>query len=311
MKTKIKKLLFEFSRNMRITTRELGRRIKTTQQSSSYLINQLRKKKTIQSTNTIVDNVKLGYTNVLVGLNYLNFESDSKKEILDYLKNMNSVTAIEEAKQGVDLLIEYTSLNLSAFNKDHSEFGKKFHKSIETRFVFPIIVKHKFLKNYLTKKPDDQDIILCGDRKTIDLSVPEKKTLTALVKNPDAKYVQLAKDTKLSVKSIVNLKKSLQKKGVIKGYSCILNNKKLEISRYFIFLRTKINTREKIVEYTKQNKNIVEITKLIGEFDLMLTIEELKETEILKDIRSNFHIEDYFIVRSENIVSKDYLPKNL
>lgn len=311
MNKKISKLLFELSKNSRITTKELGKQIKTSQQSSSYLIKQLKKKKIIQRNTTIVDAVKLGLTNVVVGLNYLNFDTQVKKEILDEIKSKETIVSIEETKQGADLIIEYASSNLSAFNKTHTELINKFHGDVETKFMFPVIVKHKYLKNYLTRKFDNKDIVLCGDRQVVDLSEVENSVLQALVKQPDEKLIKIAKTTGISVKSVVNIKRKLEKRFIIKGYSCTINHKKLGINRDIIFLKflsRGIKDIDSFVGYIKYNKNVIKLIKLIGGFHIMLVVEEINETDILKEIRSKFPIDDYMIIKSENILKKKYLP---
>lgn len=152
MKAKLKKLLFEYSRNARITTKELGKKIGSSQQSASYLLNSLKDKKFIENEATIIDAVKFGYVSVLVGFNFIKLDNSLKKEIIEELKEIDSIVTIEEGKEGVDLLVGYLSSNLSSFNKTHSEVIYKFYKKLKTAFVFPIIVVHEYCKNYLIKK---------------------------------------------------------------------------------------------------------------------------------------------------------------
>ena len=311
MNLKNRKLLFELTRNLRITTKEIGRKTKTTQQSSSYTINQFKKKKIIQHPTTIVDAVKLGFTNVLVGFNYKNFDIQAKRDILEKLKDNNMIISIEESKQGVDLLVEYSAPNLSAFNKQHTELMYKL-KSLETKFIFPVIVRHKYVKNYLVKKLDKKDLVLSGDRALHNLTKKELKVLKALINNPDGKIVSIAKTTNIPVKTIVKIKKDLEKRAIIKGYSCVLNNKKVGINRYILFIKFTsegINEIKKVVEFAKYNKNIIELTKIIGDYHILLIVEELQETNIINDLRSKFSIEDYFLIKSETIHKKKYLPE--
>ena len=54
MKLKIKKFLYELSQNSRVKTKELGKKLKISQQSASYLIQSWQKKKTIINYTTIV-----------------------------------------------------------------------------------------------------------------------------------------------------------------------------------------------------------------------------------------------------------------
>jgi len=311
MNRNIGKLLFEVYKNSRNTTKNIGKQIKSSQQSVSYSLKQLKKKKIIQGFTTIIDAVKLGFTNVLVGFNYLKFDSQIKKDILEELKNNESVIMIQEATHGLDIVVEYSTKNLSAFNKTHSEFIRKFHSNIETRFIFPIIVKHKYQKNYLVRKFDNSEIILCGDRKITELSEKDFAILKILLKNPNTTYVSMCKSTKLSVKSVIKIKKKLERLLVIRGYSCFFKHSKLGINRYLLLLKISgqgIDEMNKLMRYCRMNRNIIELIKIIGQYQIVLTIEESQKKEIIKELRSMFSIEDYSLIEIENILKESYLP---
>ncbi|MAH06908.1 hypothetical protein CMI38_01500 [Candidatus Pacearchaeota archaeon] len=311
MKAKVKKLLFEYTKNSRITTKELGKKIGTSQQSASYLLSSLKKKKLIEKPATMVDAVKFGYVSVIVGFNLLNTEYSTKKEVIDELKEIGPIISIEECKEGVDLLVEYLAPNLSSFNKSHMEIIYKFYKKLRTIFVFPLIVSHKYNKNYLARKLDNSDKIIFGDRVLREISERESIILKELIKNPDKKLIDISESTKLPTKSIVNIKKSLENRNIIKGYTAILNYQKLNIDRQIIFLSFSsegVKKLDNFAEYTKYNKNIVEFSKIIGEYSLAIIVESIKDIEIMKDIRANFPIEKYLIIKSEKIHKKTYLP---
>lgn len=311
MNKNIRKLVFELTKNSRNTTKNISKKTKISQQSVSYSIKQLKKKRLIQGFTSIIDAVKLGFTNIIVGFNYLKFDTQIKKEILEELKNTESVISIQESTHGLDLIVEYSANNLSAFNKTHSEFIHKFHKSLETKFIFPIIVKHKYQRNYLVRKFDDSEIILCGDRKIVNLSKNELSILQILLKNPNSTFVSMCKFTKLSVKSIIKIKKKLERLFLIRGYSCFFNHSRLGINRYLLFLKLSglsVGEINKLIQYCKSDRNIVELIKIIGEYQIILTIEELQKKDIINELRSMFPIEDYLLVEVENIQKESYLP---
>ena len=54
MKEKIKKILYEYTNNSRITTKELGKKINVSQQSAFYLLNTLKEKSCIISNNSML-----------------------------------------------------------------------------------------------------------------------------------------------------------------------------------------------------------------------------------------------------------------
>jgi len=311
MKEKIKKLIFEVTRNSRITTKELGKKIGSSQQSASYLKNVLKNEGLIGQNNTIIDSVKLGFINVLVGFDYLKTEASLKKEVIKELMENENIVGIEEGKEGVDILVEYSAKNLSAFNKVHSEIVYKFYQRLKNIFVYPIIVNHEYFKSYLVRKFDDLDIILYGDRILRELSEIELKVLNRLINKSDESMVNIAEDLKIPVKKAIRVKKSLESKNIIKGYSVLLDNSKLEINRQTIFLRfssERIREIGEFMDYSKNNRNIVQFIKLIGEFQVAIIVESLKPIESIKEIRAEFSIDNYKIMKSERIHKKKYIP---
>jgi len=312
MKEKIKKLLFEVTKDSRITTKELGKKIGSSQQSASYLKNSLKSDCLIGNGNVIVDAVKLGFVNVIVGFNYLRAENSLKREVIKELKEMDNIVGIEEGKEGVDILVEYSAKNLSAFNKAHSELIYKFFKRLKTRFVLPVIVNHEYFKNYLVRKFDDDDNILYGDRILRSLSEDEVSVLNKLVSKPEESMINIADSLKIPVKKAIRVKKMLEKRNVIKGYGVILDNSSLDINRqtiFFNFSSEGIKQINKFANYARGNRNIVQFVKLIGEFQAAIIVESLKEIEVIKEIRSEFPIDDYLIMKSEKIHKKRYVPE--
>jgi DNA-binding Lrp family transcriptional regulator len=312
MNSKLKKLLFEVSKNSRNSTKKICRVIKSSQQSCSYLINSLKKKKKITNFTTVVDVARLGLINVIVGFDFINFKPNNIKDALKELIENPNIIMIEENKEGIDLIIEYCTHNLSAFNKINMEIIHKYSNVLKIKFIMPVIVKHEFLKNYFFPKINDyKDTVLCGDREVISLNESEKKILTYLVNNPDISYVQIYSKTNILPKTISNIKRNLEKKSIIKGYSCVLDYGKLDILRHYIFisfLNVDLDIITQFIEFSKNHKNIVEVVKIIGEYHVFVIIEELTSKDILKEIRANFVIDKYMVAKSEFIYKKRYLP---
>ncbi|MBU0665915.1 MAG: Lrp/AsnC family transcriptional regulator [Nanoarchaeota archaeon] len=314
MNKKISKLIFSLSINSRISTNNLSKQLRISQQSASYLVNQLKKKKIIQGLSTIVDPIKLGFLNVFVGVNFVFPNNQTKKEIIIELKKIDSIILIQEASQGVDLLLEYCVNNLSAFNKLHSEIEHKFHKAIETKFIFPVVVKHLFEKTYLGRKPNTMDVVICGDREIKTLNENEEKVLKELINQTDITFTKIAQKTNISTKTIVHIKKKLERKQIIRGYTCWLNNKKLNINKDVILIALSgagIGEINKLVEYARNHKNIIEIIKIIGPYHLMLIVESFDKNNIINEFRGQFLIKEYFVINIESTIKKEFVPKEI
>jgi len=311
MKEKTKKLLFEYVSNPRQTTKEIGKKIGSSQQSVFYLINALKEKEHILGETTIVDAQKLGYTNTLAGFNYTKLDEKTKTRVINHLKKIPEVILIEESKEGFDLLVEFSTKNLAALDNLHSEIINSLDSLINTVFIFPIITKYLSLRKYLRMPKVAKTKILFGDRDFVNLNEHEKQVLRELVKNPTIKIIDIAEKIKISTKSVTKIKKNLENRFIIKGYSAILNNKELGINRQIVFLRfPSIGLKEiqDFLNYAKQHENIIEAMKIIGSSHAAIVIESVGEVDLIREIRSKFLIQNYMIFRSEKIHKKKYLP---
>lgn len=312
MRKKLKNTVFEYTCNSRITTKELGKKTNSSQQSASYLLKTLKSKKIIKNETLIVDAVKLGYFNTFIGFNYLKLDNQAQKDVIVELKNTKEIVGIEESTEGFDLLIEFSTRNLAALSKIHTKLMYKLDKMIKTFFIFPIITKYRYPKKYLKQIRNVKTKILFEDKKVSNVSKNELIVLKALMKDPRKNLVGLSEETKINIKTVATIRKSLEKKFIVRGYGAVLDNKKLGINRNIIFLRFSgegLRGINKFVEFGKNHKNVVAISKVIGSSQIIVTVESLNEIEIIKDIRSLFPIESYMIFKSSAIHKQDYLPK--
>jgi len=312
MKKNITKALFLLTRNARITTKELARKMHVSQQVASYTVSQLEKKKEIFSYTSTIDTVKLGLMHVIVGINITDFKE--KKEILKYLVEAPGIVEVKEGRQGVDLIIEYSISNLSHFYKLHSIFMRLFNKAVRKKFIYPVIVRHLFPKNYLSRSKYYEDIVILGDRPVEVLSDHEMTVLHAFALDPTATFTSIAKKTNLSAKTIVSIKQRLEKRNIIREYTATLNVQKLDFKQTSTFIRlgnASIGELSKLIEFCKVNQFIVKSDKLIGYYDILVTIESTKRTNVLKEIREQFSVEDYLIVPTATTLLKKSLPNDI
>ena len=156
MKIKLKRFVYELSQNCRTKTKELGKKLKISQQSASYLIQSWRQKKKILGHTTIIDPAKFGLLQVLVYLNYSDFDNKKIKEVISYLKENDYVVRIENLKQGYDLAVVFCVHNLSLYNKLVWVFLQRFKKMVLLAETYPIVVEHIYPKKYLAGYRRDQ-----------------------------------------------------------------------------------------------------------------------------------------------------------
>ena len=127
MNKKSRKLIAELVVNSRATSKELGKKLRTSQQSVNYLIHSLEKNKIIKRYITVFDNSKFGLINFIVLVRFKSLEKEN--EILKYLKENENVIKIEKLSIGWDFLVIFSTSNISHFNKSLREFLIEFNKS--------------------------------------------------------------------------------------------------------------------------------------------------------------------------------------
>lgn len=112
------------------------------------------------------------------------------------------------------------------------------------------------------------------------------KILSLLSKDGRIHYNDIAKNTKLKPPSVIERIRKLEKEGVIKGYTALINEKKLGIDiTGFIGVNIdhprNINNFESAIKELK--KEILECHHVTGEFTLLLKV-KAKNTEELEKL---------------------------
>ena len=129
------------------------------------------------------------------------------------------------------------------------------------------------------------------------------------------KIINIAKSLKIDAKTVVNIKKRLEKKEVIIKYSTLFNYPRLNIQRTYLFVQPSYEQQDedkRLVSFTRDHKNFVKLIKIIGNYEILLVIEHFGNlTDIIKDLRKNVRIQDYWIIDSANVLKQSYIPTDL
>ena len=309
------KLLFELTENSRIPTKELGKKLRISQQGASYLIKTNKDNETIKDFVTIFDPAKFGLINIVVFYDFKKFKKTKINEIIGYHKKLEHATRIENLSEGHDLMVEYTVPNLSFFNKSHEEFLFTFNEELVTMAIYPIIVKHIYPKNYLINKKKYEEIIISGDRQTEKFTEKEMKIITYLNNNTRITTNEISSLTGHSTKTIISIRKDLERRQIIRKYSTDIDFQKIDALKHTILLSISLEDKEhinKFISYCMNNNNITSATKIIGHFNIMITTEQLNhKIDVLVDIRKNFDILEYKVIKNKNRIKYITIPSNI
>jgi DNA-binding Lrp family transcriptional regulator len=314
MNKKIKSLVYELTNNARISTKELGKKLKVSQQAASYLLKSLQEKKIIKSFDTIIDPSKFGYLQVQVYVNYFDFSK--QKEVLNYLNEEDHVVHIGELKQGYDLSIIFCVPNLSHYNKISRDFLQKFKGSINITETYPVVVKHLYPRKYLSPRKHSQEIVIAGDRDIERTNQTELSVLSILWEKATEKIIEIHKKTKLNPKTIVKTKKFLEASKIVRGYTTIFDLSTLNINKKHILIDSSdlsLRDDKKLLQFSLVHPNILALTRFIGDYDILIEVEqeETSKRDVLKDLRIDFPIKKYRVIEAGNILKQKYVPKQV
>ncbi len=308
----IGKILYHLSSDCRMTTKKLGRHIRRKQQAASYMANTLRSRGLIKGYRAVADPARLGLINVFVLYNFTIF---GERRISDLQKDLVAhphVITIDRVSQGADLLVEYSVPNLSYFNKQHRELLHDHKSLLQVSGIFVVIVKHIFERKYLVEHPKYDGIIICGDRDIFRLNRRQDKVLGMLHRNAKEPVINIARKLNLDPKTIMLLKKHLESRKIILRYTVTLDYDLCGIKRSYIFLQPAYEDTDsinKLINFTRRQRNITGVFKIIGSYELMLVVEKKNPSEsVIKDIRKHFQVSKYWILESDRLVKEEYVP---
>lgn len=313
MNPKESKILAKLDKDSRTTTKDLGKLLRASQQSANYLLHKIEEENYFIKYNANIDSAKFGLSKVLVFYNYINFKD--KRKIISHLKLVDNITIIEECSEGFDLMVEFTSTNLSSFNKIHREILHRFKDSLRQMEIFPVIVKHHYGRKYLTRTSNEDYIITSGDRNVEKVDARERMFLKLIQNNSREPVIKIASKMKCDSKTVIQVKKKLEKKKIIRRYSISLNTPLMNISRTHVLLNVDfedVKDIDKLIEVMKRNNNIIRVQKIIGNYELFVTIErEDHYTKVLNKLRDDFQVTKYKTVSSENIIKETDIPESI
>ncbi len=314
---KIRKILQILSNNSRTTSKEIAKEIKTSQQNASYLINKLDKNKFILNYKLIIDSSKFSLNNFCVFLRLQKYSKQRLNQFITHLKKYPEIIAIDILFGNFDIFLKFSTPNPSHFNKIIRQIIQENNEDILDYQILTQIVQYNYPLNYLSKKKIESKLIISGDREYISTNKIEKKIINFLNENSRINYSIIANKLNTTSKTIISKIKKLEKNNIIRGYSINLNHKKLNLNKYYLFLKFNIKDskeEKKIKNFFKNSPNIIENLKVLGEWDNILIIETIKNDDfkkILFSIKEEFSeiLQDYNFLESEETKLWKYLPK--
>ena len=312
-------LLYLLSEKARIKLKELSQHLNKSIQRLKYSVSVLEKDGLIRDPYCIFDYSYFGLVLFKVYFKGGYIQEQDKLKIIKELSENPYITSIYEFTGEFDFGVEFASPNPSKFNKEL----KKISALIQTLSDYKIIlnlVTYIYPKHYLTKSTNLHSLvverIVGGDRERESFNKNEMIIIKNLLLKPTSKLIELADNCKLNIKTVKSTLKNLTKRNIIKGFKYIIDTNKLNISTCRLFLKLhnlSLERESELMEYMLSIREIVQVNKTVGDWDMEVDIESLDNTRlryIIIQIRGEFKdlIERFNLIEFYKYYKRSYLP---
>lgn len=312
-------LVYLQSENARISLKELSKNLRKSPQRLKYTVNSLKKEEILRDPYCIFDYSYFGLILFRVYFRGAYISEQEKANILIELKNNPYIVSIYELSGEFDLIVEFASQNPSKFNKELKNLSVYIPTLHDYKIVLNLVT-YICPRHYLVKSENLQSFnvekIIGGDRERELFNSNEMIIMKNLLLNPTIRYTDLAKKSSLNVKTGRSILINLKTRKIIRGFEYITNTNKLGIHKFRLFLRLHNVSPERdvqLIEYILKIKEVVQINKTVGDWDMELDIEALDKgriRQLVTQLREEFKdiIERFNLIEFYDYYKRSYLP---
>ncbi len=282
---KDQKILQELDLNPKITTSQLGKNIRLSQQVVDYRISKLTENKLITGFGTVLNLAKIGYEQYRLLFQLSNITDDVKHNIINYLKNHSQVYWAALVGGKWDLLVVVFVKNYDELEEFLDNTFRKFPKALKDyEAVYAIrheFYKHKFLHNNKQLPVLNLNLSSLGEKiklDNIDLCI-----LDQLKSNCRFSSLQIGNKCDVSYKTVQNRVRNLEKQELIAGYRLFLKSEEMNYKAYLLLISFSEYGRDaekKLLSYARNHKDITQTTKIFGRWSLLFHIRVKNEKEL-------------------------------
>ncbi|MFH1682911.1 MAG: Lrp/AsnC family transcriptional regulator [Candidatus Woesearchaeota archaeon] len=305
-------LIYLKSENARMSLKELSNHLNKTPQRLKYSLSVLQKEGTLKYPHCIFEYSSFGLILFRVYFRGSYINEQERKEIIELLNSNPYLTSIYEFTGEYDLTAEFICPNPSKFNKELKRISSLKNTLSDFKVILNLVT-HLYSRDCIAKNTSlkflNPERVLGGDREKEEFNENELAVMKQLLLHPTMGMGAISKEVKINVKTVRSIVQKLKKKNILKGFKYATDANNLGINRYRLFLKLHHVSQEresKIVKFALDTKEIVQLNKTIGDWDIELDIEAVDKNrirQILLQLREEFK---ELIEKSSQIDFYDY-----
>ena len=219
-----RRILFELDKNARISTTQIGKKIRKSKQFVDYRIKKLEEEGILKGYMTIIDYSKLGYLSARVYFKFHNLSPEQQKEIEDNLIKDKEVWWLVTLEGPWDVGYAMAVKNILDFYDYWDKIMKKYRKFISKRSVVTYTHIKQYPKSYIIEKDNvDKGTLVGASKEIISTDKMDLRILRIIADKGRMPLIEVASKLKTSPQVIRSHIKKLERLGVIQGYRALID----------------------------------------------------------------------------------------
>lgn len=272
MDVKDRKILYELSKNSRLSAPQIARKVGVSKDAVIYRMKNLEKSGVIQKYISVVNLRKLNYRTHMIFLEFRKYDLEAEKRILDFLINHPYTIWVSSPSGRWDVVVDIISKDADQFDEILTNLINNLGNNLKHYEFLETIKEFYYNHKYLTGES-----IRESSSKMIDCNLDETdyKILKELSQNSRVNSTDMSKKINVSHDQISYRIKKLIKSKIIEQFTILLDFSKLNYSYYYLFFKlnhlTK-TTEKNMITFLKSQKEVLFFGKNAGRFNFNVDV---------------------------------------
>lgn len=281
------RILAELDMDSRSSASSLSKRIKLPKETVAYRIRSLRSKGYIRSFLTNINGNALGYQYYLINMVFSRLDSNTERQMLEFLKKRKDCSNIRSTEGAYDLSFLSAHKNPVSMKRFLREFGDLFGDKLAEKKIHTIIRSHRLSQGFKKDKRAKR-ISTSTDTEILDVDELDLSILKHMASDSRIKTMELAERLKKNPRTLAYRIKRMEKRGIILGYTLAIDMARHGYKTYQLDFVLKNHKKiASIIDYFDMNSNTVFVHELLGPYDLSVEL-YIKDNDDLRNLMKDF-----------------------
>ena len=228
-----RKILYELDVNARQPLNSIAKKLRINKDTLKYRIKRMEEEKIILGYQAFVNHGKLGFFGTRFNLKLQNTTPEIEEDIIKTIKENPKVGFFVSVEGSVDYSIWVVTKSIQELNEFWQNLQEKFQLYLqEVKIGIYTKIDHYPRTSLIDKKNNTISFPFYTIDSPEKIENVELKLLKLISRNARLSIIELARQLNITPKTAASKIKNLEKRGIISGYSIILNVEKLGYQYY-------------------------------------------------------------------------------